>query len=132
MAQNAETKKEEFQKYLDNTGVVDALTKVLVGLYEVPERPGNGAFPPLFNAFVTLPRRRAVVTSSLHLYTHGHVHVDALSHTHPDTCNDTDFDDDVGVVGVGPTEPQMITPHNGQFHLPRTLTLSTHCSLCSH
>jgi len=39
--QNAEFKKEEFHKYLEKSGVLDQLTKVLVGLYEVPERPGN-------------------------------------------------------------------------------------------
>lgn len=33
------SKKEEFRKYLEQTGVLDALTKVLVGLYEEPERP---------------------------------------------------------------------------------------------
>ena len=32
-------KKEEFRRYLEKTGVLDALTKVLVGLYEEPERP---------------------------------------------------------------------------------------------
>lgn len=32
------SKKEEFRKYLDRTGVIEALTKVLVGLYEEPER----------------------------------------------------------------------------------------------
>ncbi|SPQ96840.1 unnamed protein product (mitochondrion) [Plasmodiophora brassicae] len=37
--QTAESKKEEFQAYLEKSGVIDALTKVLVGLYEVPERP---------------------------------------------------------------------------------------------
>jgi len=37
--QSAESKKEEFQKYLEKSGVIDALTKVLVGLYEAPERP---------------------------------------------------------------------------------------------
>jgi hypothetical protein len=26
---------------LEKSGVIDSLTKVLVGLYEVPERPGN-------------------------------------------------------------------------------------------
>ena len=35
----AEQRKEEFQKYLEKNGVVDALTKVLVGLYEQPEKP---------------------------------------------------------------------------------------------
>jgi len=37
----AESKKEEFQKYLEKSGVIDALTKVLVGLYEVPDKPPN-------------------------------------------------------------------------------------------
>lgn len=36
-----EGKREEFKKYLDKSGVFDNLTKVLVGLYEEPERPSN-------------------------------------------------------------------------------------------
>ncbi|CCI45858.1 hypothetical protein ABG067_007285 [Albugo candida] len=36
-----EAKKEEFRKYLEKSGVVDALTKVLVGLYEVNDKPSN-------------------------------------------------------------------------------------------
>jgi len=36
-----EPKKEEFQRYLEKSGVIDAMTKVLVGLYEVPEKPAN-------------------------------------------------------------------------------------------
>ena len=36
-----EPKKEEFQRYLEKSGVIDAMTKVLVGLYEVPEKPSN-------------------------------------------------------------------------------------------
>mmetsp|Transcript_50350 Transcript_50350/g.58778 ORF Transcript_50350/g.58778 Transcript_50350/m.58778 type:complete len:91 (-) Transcript_50350:77-349(-) len=39
--QTPDSKKEEFRKYLDKSGVIDALTKVLVGLYEEPERPLN-------------------------------------------------------------------------------------------
>ena len=35
------SKKEDFKRYLERTGVLDALTKVLVGLYEEPERPTN-------------------------------------------------------------------------------------------
>eukprot|EP00977_Amphora_coffeiformis_P005853 scaffold1225_cov164-Amphora_coffeaeformis.AAC.29 len=35
----ADSKKEEYRKYLEKTGVLDQLTKVLVGLYEEPERP---------------------------------------------------------------------------------------------
>jgi hypothetical protein len=31
-------KKEEFRRYLERAGVLDALTKVLVGLYEEPDR----------------------------------------------------------------------------------------------
>lgn len=38
-ANNSEhSKKEEFRRYLEKTGVMDALTKVLVGLYEEPDR----------------------------------------------------------------------------------------------
>ncbi len=37
--QTPEEKKEEYRRYLDKAGVVDAITKVLVGLYEEPERP---------------------------------------------------------------------------------------------
>ena len=33
------SKKEEFRRYLEQAGVLDALTKVLVGLYEEPDRP---------------------------------------------------------------------------------------------
>lgn len=39
--QTPDSKKEEFRKYLEKSGVIDALTKVLVGLYEEPERPGT-------------------------------------------------------------------------------------------
>ena len=39
--QKPELKKEEYRKYLNRSGVVNALTKVLVGLYEEPERPPN-------------------------------------------------------------------------------------------
>jgi len=40
-AYSAESRKEEFQKYLEKNGVIDALTKVLVGLYEAPDKPAN-------------------------------------------------------------------------------------------
>jgi len=39
--QTTEQKKEEFRKYLEKSGVVDQLTKVIVGLYEEPEKPSN-------------------------------------------------------------------------------------------
>jgi hypothetical protein len=39
--QTPESKKEEFQKYLDQSGVIEELTKMLVGLYEEPEKPNN-------------------------------------------------------------------------------------------
>jgi len=35
------SKKDDFRRYLEKTGVLDALTKVLVGLYEEPDRPVN-------------------------------------------------------------------------------------------
>lgn len=34
-------RKDEFQRYLEKSGVVDALTKALVALYESNERPGS-------------------------------------------------------------------------------------------
>ncbi|XP_035685990.1 c-Myc-binding protein-like [Branchiostoma floridae] len=37
----ADSKREEFRKYLEKAGVLDALTKVLVGLYEEPDKPNN-------------------------------------------------------------------------------------------
>ncbi|KAK2557964.1 c-Myc-binding protein [Acropora cervicornis] len=37
----ADSKREEFRKYLEKAGVMDALTKVLVNLYEEPEKPAN-------------------------------------------------------------------------------------------
>jgi hypothetical protein len=36
-----EAKREEFRKYLEKNGVLDALTKVLVGLYEEPDKPND-------------------------------------------------------------------------------------------
>lgn len=39
--QTTDQKKEEFRKYLEKAGVIDQLTKVLVGLYEEPEKPPN-------------------------------------------------------------------------------------------
>jgi len=37
----ADSKREEFRKYLEKSGVLDSLTKVLVSLYEEPEKPSN-------------------------------------------------------------------------------------------
>ncbi|KAH9525023.1 hypothetical protein Btru_000129 [Bulinus truncatus] len=37
----ADSKREEFRKYLEKAGVLDTLTKVLVVLYEEPEKPNN-------------------------------------------------------------------------------------------
>nr|CAD7256071.1 unnamed protein product [Timema shepardi] len=36
-----DSKREEFRKYLERAGVMEALTKVLVGLYEEAEKPTN-------------------------------------------------------------------------------------------
>ncbi len=40
-SQTIEAKKDEFRNYLEKTGVVDTLTKVLVSLYEESDRPNN-------------------------------------------------------------------------------------------
>jgi len=39
--ETADSQKEEFRKYLEKNGVISQLTRVLVGLYEEPERPSN-------------------------------------------------------------------------------------------
>jgi hypothetical protein len=36
---STEAKKDEFRRYLERTGVIDALTRVLIGLYEEPAVP---------------------------------------------------------------------------------------------
>ncbi|XP_015585719.1 c-Myc-binding protein isoform X2 [Cephus cinctus] len=36
-----DSKREEFRKYLERAGVMDALTKVLVSLYEETEKPDD-------------------------------------------------------------------------------------------
>ena len=40
-AKTIEAKKDEFRSYLEKTGVVDQLTKVLVSLYEETDKPTN-------------------------------------------------------------------------------------------
>ena len=40
-AKTIEAKQDEFRAYLEKTGVVDQLTKVLVSLYEETEKPNN-------------------------------------------------------------------------------------------
>ncbi|XP_071819491.1 c-Myc-binding protein-like [Apostichopus japonicus] len=37
----ADSKREEFRKYLEKAGVLEALTKILVALYEEPEKPND-------------------------------------------------------------------------------------------
>ncbi|KAM4725875.1 C-Myc-binding protein [Anableps anableps] len=37
----SETKREQFRRYLEKSGVLDSLTSVLVALYEEPEKPDN-------------------------------------------------------------------------------------------
>jgi hypothetical protein len=39
--QTQESKKEEFHKYLEQSGVIEEITKMLVGLYEEPDKPNN-------------------------------------------------------------------------------------------
>mmetsp|Transcript_12780 Transcript_12780/g.23978 ORF Transcript_12780/g.23978 Transcript_12780/m.23978 type:complete len:97 (+) Transcript_12780:160-450(+) len=41
MYKSADHKKEEYKRYLEKSGVTDALTKVMVSLYEEPDRPSN-------------------------------------------------------------------------------------------
>ena len=54
--QTPDSKKEEFRKYLEKSGVIDALTKVLVGLYEEPESDRR---TPSTTSRGTWARRRA-------------------------------------------------------------------------
>ncbi|XP_021231153.1 C-Myc-binding protein [Numida meleagris] len=37
----ADSKREQFRRYLEKSGVLDTLTKVLVALYEEPEKPSS-------------------------------------------------------------------------------------------
>ncbi|OCT94369.1 c-Myc-binding protein [Xenopus laevis] len=37
----ADSKREQFRRYLEKAGVLDTITKVLVALYEEPEKPNN-------------------------------------------------------------------------------------------
>ncbi|KAL7750994.1 hypothetical protein RI367_003574 [Sorochytrium milnesiophthora] len=41
MSYQADNKKEDFRRYLEKNGIIDSLTKVLVGLYEEPDKPDN-------------------------------------------------------------------------------------------
>jgi hypothetical protein len=41
LLQPIDSKREEFRKYLERAGVMDALTKVLVSLYEEAEKPDD-------------------------------------------------------------------------------------------
>lgn len=46
--QPPDSKREEFRKYLERAGVLDALTKVLVYLYEEPEKPDDPLEYPFY------------------------------------------------------------------------------------
>lgn len=41
LAEAIELQKQEFKKYLEDHGVLQQLSRVLVGLYEEPDRPKN-------------------------------------------------------------------------------------------
>ncbi|EGD82253.1 C-Myc-binding protein [Salpingoeca rosetta] len=41
MAETIDGKKEEYRNYLESSGVIDSITKVLIGLYEESEKPEN-------------------------------------------------------------------------------------------
>ncbi|XP_037737507.1 C-Myc-binding protein isoform X1 [Chelonia mydas] len=49
----ADSKREQFRRYLEKSGVLDTLTKVLVALYEEPEKP-NSALEYPFSSFCEL------------------------------------------------------------------------------
>ena len=51
--QTTESKKEEYRKYLEKAGVIDQLTRVLVGLYEEPEKPQNAI--EYYSIFLLIP-----------------------------------------------------------------------------
>ncbi|KAH7831818.1 putative C-Myc-binding protein [Monocercomonoides exilis] len=50
---SSDSKKEEFRKYLERSGVIDNLTKVLIALYEEPEKPANAI--EFVRRFLTTP-----------------------------------------------------------------------------
>lgn len=52
--QQIDSKREEFRKYLERAGVMDALTKVLVSLYEETEKPDDALEYPsvLYNCII--------------------------------------------------------------------------------
>lgn len=52
MLQPSEGKREEFRKYLEKNGIMDALTKVLVNLYEEVEKPDDALQYPLIYYYV--------------------------------------------------------------------------------
>jgi hypothetical protein len=51
--QPIDSKREEFRKYLERAGVMDALTKVLVSLYEQAEKPDDALQYP-FLAYILM------------------------------------------------------------------------------
>ena len=61
--QTTEAKKEEYRKYLEKSGVIDQLTRVLVGLYEQPEKPANAV--EYYNLPVTAQIYQEVLGSSV-------------------------------------------------------------------
>lgn len=51
LLQPSEGKREEFRRYLEKTGVMDALTKGLVSLYEEPDKPSDALQYPLLTLY---------------------------------------------------------------------------------
>ncbi|KAF5275856.1 hypothetical protein FQR65_LT04094 [Abscondita terminalis] len=63
----SEGKREEFRKYLEKTGVMDALTKVLVCLYEEPDKPENAVEVTFFCLYlISLTRIRYICNKLAH------------------------------------------------------------------
>lgn len=50
--QPIDSKREEFRKYLEKSGAMDALTKVLVMLYDEPEKPADALEYPLVLMYI--------------------------------------------------------------------------------
>lgn len=41
MSQGLESKKEEFKTFLERTGAIDQISKILVKLFDEPQKPSN-------------------------------------------------------------------------------------------
>lgn len=80
-----ETKKEAFRKYLESSGVLDALTKVLVALYEESDKPSSAIeFVQQKLGGPTLSEYEKLLAEKSDLQ----LKYDELFATHQDTCKE--------------------------------------------